>query len=77
MAATKNEQDAGKWKTPTLRSVRMTAPYMHDGSLATLEDVVAFYVGGGNANSNLDRRVKKLDLSKADQEALIAFLRSL
>ncbi|MFT7536176.1 MAG: cytochrome c peroxidase, partial [Hyphomicrobiaceae bacterium] len=77
MAATKNEQDAGKWKTPTLRSVRMTAPYMHDGSLATLEDVVAFYVRGGNANSNLDRRIKKLDLSKEDQEALVAFLRSL
>lgn len=77
MAATKNEQDAGKWKTPTLRSVRMTAPYMHNGSLATLEDVLAFYVRGGNANSNLDRRVQKLDLSKEDQEALIAFLRSL
>jgi cytochrome c peroxidase len=77
MAATKSPADAGKWKTPTLRSVRMTAPYMHDGSLATLEDVVAFYVRGGNANSLLDRKVKKLDLSKDDQEALIAFLRSL
>jgi cytochrome c peroxidase len=77
MAATKNEQDAGKWKTPTLRSVRMTAPYMHDGSLATLEDVVAFYVRGGNPNTHLDRKVNKLDLSKEDQAALVAFLQSL
>jgi cytochrome c peroxidase len=77
MAATKSKADMGKWKTPTLRSIRMTAPYMHDGSLATLEDVVAFYVRGGNANSHLDRKVKKLDLTKEDQEALIAFLRSL
>ncbi len=75
--ATKDDADNGKWKTPTLRSIRLTAPYMHDGSLATLEDVVAFYVRGGNANSHLDRRVQKLDLSKDDQEALIAFLRSL
>lgn len=77
MAVTKDIKDLGKWKTPTLRSVRLTAPYMHDGSIKTLEEVVAFYVRGGNANPNLDRKVQKLDLSKEDQEALVAFLRSL
>lgn len=74
---TKDPADTGKWKTPTLRGVRLSAPYMHDGSLATLEDVVAFYVRGGNANEHLDPRIKKLDLSADDQRALVAFLSSL
>jgi len=76
-AVTKDDGDLGKWKTPTLRSVRLTAPYMHDGSLKTLEEVVAFYARGGNANPHLDRKMKPLTLSKSDQEALVAFLRSL
>ncbi|MCK5943334.1 MAG: hypothetical protein KAI24_15240 [Planctomycetes bacterium] len=76
-AVTKDERDTGKWKTPTLRSVRLTAPYMHDGSLATLEDVVAFYARGGNANPHLDPKMQPLSLSDDDQAALVAFLRSL
>lgn len=76
-AITKKDRDLGKWKTPTLRSVRLTAPYMHDGSLKTLEDVVSFYVRGGNDNPHLDAKMKPLSLSKSDQEALVAFLRSL
>lgn len=76
-AATGDEADTGKWKTPTLRSIRLTAPYMHDGSLTTLEDVVKFYVRGGNANAHLDSKLKKLELSAEDQSALAAFLRSL
>lgn len=76
-AVTKDEADHGKWKTPTLRSIRLTAPYMHDGSLATLRDVIDFYVRGGNPNAHLDHKLKKLDLTKEDQDALIAFLRSL
>lgn len=76
-AVTGDEGDTGKWKTPTLRSIRLTKPYMHDGSVATLEEVVAFYVRGGNHNAQLDDKMQKLDLSKADQEALVAFLRSL
>lgn len=69
--------DIGKWKTPTLRGTRLTAPYMHDGSLPTLADVVQFYVRGGNHNPQLDRKLQKLDLSDTDQLALLAFLRSL
>ena len=76
-AVTGNASDTGKWKTPTLRGVRFSAPYMHDGSLATLKEVVAFYVRGGNKNEHLDRRMRALSLSKDDQAALVAFLRSL
>ncbi|HEX5051253.1 MAG TPA: cytochrome c peroxidase [Planctomycetota bacterium] len=76
-AVTKDPADTGKWKTPTLRAVRFTAPYMHDGSLATLADVVAFYRDGGHANAQLDARVHTLDLSDEDQRALVAFLSSL
>ena len=75
--ATKDDNDTGKWKTPTLRGVRLTAPYMHDGSMATLADVVAFYARGGNANDHLDERLHKLELSADDQKALVAFLSSL
>ena len=76
-AVTKDPSDAGKWKTPTLRSVRLTAPYMHDGSIETLEEVVAFYARGGNPNPQLDRKMKPLDLSDRDRAALVAFLKSL
>lgn len=75
--ATKDPADTGKWKTPTLRSIRLTAPYMHDGSQKTLEDVVAFYARGGNKNPHLDSKLKKLDLTEDDQKALVAFLKSL
>lgn len=76
-AVTGNAGDTGKFKTPTLRSIRLTAPYMHDGSQKTLADVVAFYARGGNANPHLDGKIKKLDLSAKDQAALVAFLQSL
>jgi cytochrome c peroxidase len=69
--------DAGKFKTPTLRGLRFTAPYMHDGSLATLEDVVAFYRRGGNANRNLSPLIAPLDLTDEDAGNLVAFLRAL
>ena len=76
-AVTKAPEDKGKWKTPTLRSVRLTAPYMHDGSIETLEEVVDFYARGGNPNPLLDRKMKPLDLSDRDRAALVAFLKSL
>ena len=76
-AVTEDPKDRGKWKTPTLRSVRLTAPYMHDGSLKTLEAVVDFYARGGNRNPHLDRKMKPLDLSEEDRAALVAFLKSL
>ena len=74
---TGDDSDTGRWKTPTLRGVRLTAPFMHDGSLQTLEDVVAFYARGGNANPHLDRKMKPLELSEKERTSLVAFLRSL
>lgn len=73
---TQRDEDYGKFKTPTLRNVALTAPYMHDGSLQTLEDVVAFYNRGGNANPNLDPRIRPLNLTDAEQAALVAFLKA-
>ncbi len=74
---TKNDADWGSFKTPTLRDIARTAPYMHDGSLATLEAVVDFYNEGGIKNKNLDEKIKPLNLSKAEQTDLVAFLKSL
>ena len=74
---TQNPADRWKYRTPTLRNVALTAPYMHDGSLATLKDVVRFYDGGGVPNENLDPLMKPLKLSDRDMDALVAFLESL
>jgi cytochrome c peroxidase len=74
---TKNEADRGKFKTPTLRNVAETAPYMHDGSEATLAQVIDFYDRGGNANPNLSKEMKPLGLSAAEKRDLLAFLVSL
>jgi cytochrome c peroxidase len=67
----------GKFKVPTLREVGRTAPYMHDGSLATLEDVVDYYDRGGNANPGLDEELHPLRLSAQEKHALVTFLLSL
>jgi cytochrome c peroxidase len=74
---TKQEADRGKFKTPTLRGVVLTGPYMHDGSLATLEDVVEFYNRGGTANPNLDPLLAPLGLTKDEVRDLVAFLKAL
>jgi cytochrome c peroxidase len=74
---TKVEQDKGAFKTPTLRDVASTAPYMHDGSEKTLEDVVEFYNRGGTPNSNLDMAIKGLALTQKEKEDLVAFMKSL
>ncbi len=71
------EEDVGKFKTPTLRGVSLTAPYMHDGSVKTLRDVVQFYNRGGVKNPNLDPIIQPLDLSDADVDHLVAFLEAL
>jgi cytochrome c peroxidase len=76
-AVTKLDADRGRFKTPSLRGLTATDPYMHDGSLATLEDVVEFYNGGGNKNPNLDPLIEPLGLSKADVQDLAAFLKAL
>jgi cytochrome c peroxidase len=67
----------GAFKTPTLREIEHTAPYMHDGSLATLEDVVDYYDRGGNANPHLDPDIRPLHLNAGEKRALAAFLRTL
>jgi cytochrome c peroxidase len=74
---TKKEEDRGRFKTPTLRGVAKTAPYMHDGSIKTLEEVVAYYNRGGNKNSHLDAALKPLNLTDSEQANLVAFLKAL
>jgi len=76
-AITGNAADRGRFKTPTLRGIALTAPYMHDGGLATLEEVVGFYRGGGHANLALDPRLKPLEMTDEDVANLVAFLRAL
>ncbi len=74
--ATGQIDDRWKFRTPTLRNVALTAPYMHDGSLPTLRAVVDFFDRGG-AHPNADERVQPLGLNESEKEDLIAFLRSL
>ena len=69
--------DRGAFKTPTLREIARTAPYMHDGSLVSLEDVVDYYDRGGNANPALDSELRPLKLAAAEKRSLVAFLRAL
>jgi cytochrome c peroxidase len=71
------ERDRGSFKTPTLREIARTAPYMHDGSLATLEDVVEFYDKGGRPNRNQFPGLGPLRLSAEEKQALVKFLESL
>lgn len=71
------DEDRGAFKAPPLRNVTETAPYMHDGSLATLEDVIAFYARGGEPNAWLDEKMKPLELTDEDRADLLAFLESL
>jgi len=70
-------QDRWRYRTPGLRNVALTAPYMHDGSLATLREVVRFYARGGVPNPGLDPRIRPLELSEREVDDLVAFLRSL
>lgn len=70
-------EDRGRFKTPTLRGVALTAPYMHDGSLGTLEEVAEFYRQGGRSNDNLDPALAPLEMSAQDARNLLAFLRAL
>ena len=77
MEVTNDPDDLFLFKTPMLRNVALTAPYMHDGSLRTLEDVVRFYNQGGHANPGLDSLVHELNLSDNEVNALVAFLESL
>jgi len=72
-----DSSDMGKFMTPTLRELKYTAPYMHNGMLKTLEEVVAFYNQGGGEDRNKDPLLKPLNLTEAEQNDLIAFLLAL
>jgi cytochrome c peroxidase len=74
---TKDPKDWGAFKTPTLREIEHTAPYMHNGSLKTLAEVVDFYDKGGNPNKNLDEKMKKLNLTDVEKKDLVEFLKAL
>jgi cytochrome c peroxidase len=76
-AVTKNPSDWGAFKTPTLREIANTAPYMHDGRFRTLEEVVDFYDKGGIPNKNLESTVKPLHLTEQDKKDLVEFLKAL
>jgi cytochrome c peroxidase len=76
-AVTGDSDDHGAFKTPTLREIARTAPYMHDGSIATLEDVVDFYSQGGRDNPELDRRMRPIHFTAEEKQALVAFLKTL
>ena len=74
---TQDPDDRWKYRTPSLRNVALTAPYMHNGSLATLRDVLDFYRRGGHPNALLDPRIHPLDLTDGDMDDLLAFLNAL
>ena len=76
-AISKDPKDWGAFKTPTLRDISRTAPYMHDGSLKSLEEVVDYYDKGGMPNKNLDERMKKLNLTAQEKQDLVAFMKAL
>ncbi len=74
---TKSEKDKGAFKTPTLRQVAETAPYLHDGSVKTLEEIVELYNKGGVPNPYKDEKMQPLGLTAEEREDLVAFLKSL
>ncbi|PLX84386.1 MAG: cytochrome-c peroxidase [Desulfuromonas sp.] len=69
--------DIGKFKTPTLRNIAVTAPYMHDGSVQTLEEVIELYDRGGEANPMLDGGIRVLDLNEQEKADLVEFMKHL
>jgi len=73
----RDSSDIGKFKVPSLRNVGLTAPYMHDGSLKTLEEVVRHYMSGGKGHINQSPVIKPFELTKEEQLNLVLFLKSL
>jgi cytochrome c peroxidase len=74
---TKMERDRGAFKTPPLREVALRAPYMHDGSIGTLREVIEFYNRGGNRNPQLDSRITPLKLTASEIDALVRLMEAL
>ena len=77
LSVTRDEADRGKFKTPSLRGVSRSGPYMHDGSLATLHDVVSFYNRGGGNDPRRDPLMRPLDLTPQEIDSLVEFLKAL
>lgn len=69
--------DVGKFKVPSLRNVEMTGPYMHDGSMKTLEEIIDHYAAGGQNHPNKSELITGFEISEKEKQQLIAFLRSL
>jgi len=74
---TENLEDEGKFKTPTLRNIGLSAPYMHDGSISNLMEVIEFKMSGGNAHPNKSDKINSFELNEDDKFALMSFLESL
>ena len=74
---TKTLADLGKFKTPTLRNIALTAPYMHDGSMKTLEEVIEHYDKGGDKNRYIDAKIFPLHLTPQEKADLLAFMQTL
>ena len=71
------EKDNGCFKVPTLRNIAITGPYMHDGSIISLEEVIDHYSKGGNANKNRHEFIKPFDITEREKNDLVSFLKSL
>lgn len=74
---TGEEKDKGAFKTPTVRNIAMTAPYMHDGATNTLEEIVEIYAKGGHPNPYLSDKIKKIDLTDQEKKDLVEFMKAL
>jgi cytochrome c peroxidase len=74
---TLNPRQVGQFKSPSLRNVAVTGPYMHDGRFATLSDVIDHYSSGGKKHPNKDVRIQPLNLTASEKAALLAFLDTL
>ena len=74
---TRQQPDWGAFRTPPLRNSAKAPPYMHDGSFATLEEVVEFYSAGGRPNPNLSPLIRPLHLDGYEKSALVAFIRAM
>lgn len=76
-AVTKVQMNLGAFKTPTLRNVALSAPYMHNGMYKTLEEVIEHYDRGGDDKTNLDPQMKPLALTVQEKKDLVEFMKSL
>ncbi len=75
-AVSNDDVDMGAFKTPTIRNVALTAPYMHDGSVATLEEVVEWYDKGGHPHKHLSTKIRPLNLNDTEEADLVEFMKA-